>query len=241
CAQNQFTSMPISSMPNLLLIVAWDNQLESLDVSQNPLLFRIDVGGNNISELDVTNNPALIELSIGDNVIGNLDLSNNPLLERFYSTNGNTHTFLDFSSNPVLNTLIVQNLEDLQFINIQNGNTAGIVNLNLTVLSALGCVRVDPEVVGNIPDSWVYDEGTNFSADCTMGTDDLKESEIRIYPNHTQNQFFIDSNENLKQIEIFSFSGEKIMTKNELNNQPINVSNLNTGTFIIRMKTDSGK
>lgn len=241
CSQNLFTSMPLSTIVNLTNLVAWDNQLESLDVSQNPHLFRIDIGGNNMASLDVTNNPELIELSIGDNTIGNLDLTHNPLLERFYSINGNTHTYLDFSSNPALNQLIIQNLDDLEFVNIQNGNTAGIATLNLMGLSALGCVRVDSDVLGNIPESWVYDEGTNFSDSCVMGTGEISVSQPEIYPNPAQNQFNIQYAERINSVEIYALSGEKILSKNEENIHSVNVSNLTKGIYLVRITNNSGK
>jgi hypothetical protein len=241
CSQNLFISIPLSTIVNLTNLVAWDNQLEGLDVSQNPHLFRIDIGGNNVASLDVTNNPELVELSIGNNSIGNLDLSNNSLLQRFYSIYGNTHTFLDFSSNSALNQLILQNLDELQFVNIQNGNTAGITTLNLTGLPALGCVRIDSDVLGNIPESWVYDEGTNFSDSCVMGTQEISFTQPEIYPNPVQNQFNIKHSERITSVEIYSLSGEKILSKNEENIHSVNVSNLSKGIYLVKIKTISGR
>lgn len=241
CSQNVFTSIPLSTLNNLTNLVAWNNQLESLDVSQNPSLFRVDIGGNNVSSLDITNNPELVEISIGNNSISNLDLSNNPLLQRFYSSNGNTHTFLDFSSNPVLNTLVVQNIEELQFINIQNGNTSGITNLNLTGLSGLSCVKIDSDVLGNIPESWVYDEGTNFSNNCEMSIEEIQTVKPKLYPNPVKNELNIQYSELIHSIEIYSLSGKKLIRQKGDNINKVPVNQLEKGTYIVRILTQTGK
>jgi hypothetical protein len=62
-------------------------------------------------------------------------------------------------------------------------------------------------------------------------------NELKFYPNPTSSSVFLElRNEIVKQIYIFDLYGKLIENKNNINNQ-IDLSNLQTGTYII--KTDN--
>ncbi|MGL2964453.1 T9SS type A sorting domain-containing protein [Flavobacterium sp. RSB2_4_14] len=74
----------------------------------------------------------------------------------------------------------------------------------------------------------------------SLGIADVEASEIlKFYPNPTSHSVFLElKNENIKKIYIFDLNGKLIENKNVVINQ-INLSNLQTGTYII--KTDNHK
>ena len=63
---------------------------------------------------------------------------------------------------------------------------------------------------------------------------DLK---IKIYPNPTSNQLLIDTELDIREIEIIDITGKIIMTTKE-NTTTINVVNLTTGIYFIKLITD---
>lgn len=73
----------------------------------------------------------------------------------------------------------------------------------------------------------------------TMGMEEVwSPSTISIYPNPTENQLNISSKEEIKLVEVFSLSGQKLIsTKNKI----ASVSSLPKGTYIIKVSTVNGK
>lgn len=72
----------------------------------------------------------------------------------------------------------------------------------------------------------------------SLGIDELEiTDELKFYPNPTSSSVFLElKNEIVKQIFIFDLNGKLIENKNIVNNQ-FDLSNLQTGTYII--KTDN--
>ncbi len=239
CQQNNLTSLDLSANLTLQNLNAWGNHFTMLNVTQNTALTYLEISGSDLTELDITNNPNINFLSIGYNQIGELDLSQNVNLINFTSL-GNPHISLDFSLCPLLEFVSIADLSSLQFVNLQNGHNS-TMGLYLQEVPQLDCVRVDAEIMGNIPESWTYPEETNFSDECMMGAQDLIQNEIQIYPNPAKDQFFIRSDEQIQTVEIYSVSGEKLLSRNGRDIQSLNVSNLSKGIYLVRVKTNSGK
>lgn len=65
-------------------------------------------------------------------------------------------------------------------------------------------------------------------------------SKIQLYPNPTQDVLYIEnhSSEKIDQVEVYSISGQKILTRNEF--QQINLSSLNAGIYFVKIITVSG-
>ncbi|WP_182042725.1 T9SS type A sorting domain-containing protein [Moheibacter lacus] len=64
------------------------------------------------------------------------------------------------------------------------------------------------------------------------------QNSISVYPNPVENQLNIVSKEEIKSVEIYSLSGQKISSKKQ---NSVNVSHLPKGTYIIKTTTISGK
>mgnify|MGYP006428599315 CR=1 FL=1 len=87
--------------------------------------------------------------------------------------------------------------------------------------------------VNNVRDLYRYD--TVLSAG-----DYERKISVDIYPNPAQDHFFIKSNRQLNQITIHDLSGKKIFKKSKdlTESNPIDISKLKTGIYLLQMETD---
>ena len=76
------------------------NQINVLDLSKNNLLISISLKNNVLSELDVSQNKQLTEMDCSNNMLCKLNMKNG---------NNNNLVFCDFSNNPDLNCVVVDN------------------------------------------------------------------------------------------------------------------------------------
>ncbi|NDP28827.1 MAG: T9SS type A sorting domain-containing protein [Flavobacterium sp.] len=105
-------------------------------------------------------------------------------------------------------------------------NIAGDVIVSLVNNSATNRVAID-----NL--SW-----TCYSA---LGLETLSQKEFKIYPNPSNGNFnviFDNSNSN-NSVEIISLLGQKVFEKNNMQSSSISVSNLQKGTYLIKVTKDS--
>lgn len=61
---------------------------------------------------------------------------------------------------------------------------------------------------------------------------------ISVYPNPAENQLNIVSKEEIKSVEIFNLSGQKV---GSMKGSSVNVSHLSKGTYVVKVATTSGK
>jgi len=78
-----------------------------------------------------------------------------------------------------------------------------------------------------------------------VGIDDINDSNYKIYPNPTNSIFNIgvkDNNEKIK-VEIYDMTGRRVISTKNVVNQTItlNVNNLQSGHYIVKIINDSGK
>lgn len=78
-----------------------------------------------------------------------------------------------------------------------------------------------------------------LSQNINVGITQNNLSSIKIYPNPTQNQLIIDSNQKITNVTIINISGKVLKTVTNIKPR-INVSNLNKGVYFIRIKTING-
>ena len=80
---------------------------------------------------------------------------------------------------------------------------------------------------------------TASSADATLTIEDIYplDSRISVYPNPTANRIYIQV-DNIIKAELFDLVGRKII---ETNQNQIDLGNLNSGSFILKVTTDNNK
>ena len=77
------------------------------------------------------------------------------------------------------------------------------------------------------------------SACTALSTSDFDLNEISLYPNPTNSVFNLEiPNEVVKQVEIYDFSGKKLLKSNQ---HQIDVSSFATGIYMVQIQTESGK
>ncbi len=74
----------------------------------------------------------------------------------------------------------------------------------------------------------------------TMGMEEvnLNQNIVSIYPNPVENQLNISSKEEIKSVEIFNLSGQKV---GSMKGSSVKVSHLPKGTYVVKVATTSGK
>ncbi|MEM6687730.1 MAG: T9SS type A sorting domain-containing protein, partial [Bacteroidota bacterium] len=248
------TTVDISNNTALTFVSIQNNMLTSLDVTQNGALETLNVTGNNLTMLDVSQNTVLTSLSIGDNNLSAIDLSSNTSLDSFFTSGNPNLTAIDFSNNgnlfrvSIVNSFLtdvdfttnfglgeveVYDNPDITFINIANGNNAAITLADFTNSPLLTCIQIDS---GFTPpaSSWSKDASANYSSDCSLSVDDIEDVETRIYPNPASHQLSIISKKVIKDVTIYSSLGNKVLHTTDTT---INVSNLPSGVYLIKIKT----
>ena len=106
CANNDLTSIDVSNNTSLLVIHCHYNDLTSLDLSENILLTNLEAWNNNLASLDVSNNIALSVLNLHHNDLTSMDISSNTALTDL-NINHNDMESLDVSQNTELTKLYV--------------------------------------------------------------------------------------------------------------------------------------
>ena len=112
-------------------------------------------------------------------------------------------------------------------------------NPNITFICA------DESEIPTIQEIIIYNEYTNCttSSDCSLLNNNSIESEkkLTIYPNPAKNELFIETNSTeISFITIYNMIGQIIQTiPNAKNTTSIDVSNLKSGSYFIKIVTDN--
>ncbi|WP_452602707.1 InlB B-repeat-containing protein [Pontimicrobium sp. MEBiC06410] len=235
CGENQLTSLNITQNTALTMLRCADNQLTSLDISQNTALTELYPQDNQITSLDVSQNTMLQYFYCYNNQLTSLDISQNTMLIALQALN-NQLTSLDVSQNTALTQLFLQN-NQLTNLNIANGNNTGINNFSTLNNANLTCIQID---AGFTPSAnWQKDATASYNTNCgTLSINDFELENISIYPNPVRNTLFIELKETLVSMEIFNVVGKKVL-ESEISS--INVSNLSSGLYFLKVHTKDGK
>ncbi len=193
CDNNQITEINLTSNSQLIGFHLDNNQLTTIDCTGNPLLYYARCSNNNLTSISFNNNSKLIDLICSHNNIVELDFGQMPAIERL-RIHENSFISIDLTANPLLRDLAVFN-NQLQFLNVKNGN-----NQNFTGFAAfnnpnLMCIQVDDPTWSEA--NWTYiDPQMYFSEFCgaTAGDsdgdgvpddfDDYPQDALRAFDNH---------------------------------------------------------
>ena len=238
CANNNLSTLDVSQNTALIFLNCYDNNLSALDVSQNTALITLYCYINNLSILDLSQNTELSILNCHSNNLDILDVSQNTLLTSLSCTNNNLST-LTFSENTALTSLNCGN-NNLSSLNVKNGNNTNFSFFRTYVNPNLNCIDVDDATWST--NNWTYiDSQTSFNEDCgTMSIDEFSVSEFKMYPNPASELLTIrlnqDANYLLMNVNDQVFKKGKITNKENT----IDVSNLSSGIYFLKFKTDKG-
>ena len=237
----QLSELDISNLSLLKSLALYGCNLSEIDISNNPLLTNLNAELNPISELDTSNNPQLTYLYLSSNNLVDLNIENNLLLKTLRVTNTQIESF-DLSNHADLEWVILRSNNNLEALNIKNGNNQNIDPSYFDIrYTNLDCVQVDNPAYSYA--NWTNkDSETVYSTDCeNMSTNENSDDFIRVYPNPVENLLSIqNSNPKINQILIFDLSGKIILNQNlTVGTNQINVKNLPKGMYVVQIKSDN--
>ncbi|MFY8107824.1 MAG: T9SS type A sorting domain-containing protein [Bacteroidia bacterium] len=82
-----------------------------------------------------------------------------------------------------------------------------------------------------------YEFSSGITGLNTFGIETIK---IGLFPNPTHDFIFIESKENIKQVEVFDLNGKRLLFKEENRIEQIDLSELKTGVYLLKAKSDFG-
>src|SRR5690606_30053724 len=233
-------TIDLSDNLNLKTLLFRGIPVSDLNLSNNLQLEYIDVFGANLSELDVSNNVALKEL-----VLGNIDGVVNQEISS-----------LDLSNNTNLEVLYAQNLFNLEYLNLKNGNNT-ILNVELSCyfedepcsLNQLSCVLVDDEMAAqnNAPpyNTWYIEADFRYSESCVVGIDSPETSGIFFFPNPVSDKLYMNFPFGSERftVSVFDTNGRLLQKQNGMTSElvSVDVSRLADGLYLLEAVTDRGE
>lgn len=98
-----------------------------------------------------------------------------------------------------------------------------------------GVYTIEAEFGGNI-----YE--TIFGVNTNLGVEDLKATEISIYPNPASNALFVETNSMIEKVELFDLLGRKVLEISPAAEKTtMNISNLKSGMYIAIISSEGKK
>ncbi len=121
------------------------------------------------------------------------------------------------------------------------------VNIELTHFTDLGLtlpnyLQFKLGSTSDLNTTVVWFDNIYFSVDQgTTGVNDVELIDVSVYPNPTQNTWSINTDQNIKRIEVYDISGKMVKTNTpNSTNFVIDASNLNFGVYIAKVETSEG-
>ncbi len=261
CEFNQLTHLDFSQNLDLTDLYCENNQLNQLNISQNTVLRVLHCNSNDLNNLDISQSSALEYLACENNQLTHLDISQNTALTQLFCRD-NYLTLLDTSqnlaltqlwcrSNQLINLNFSQNVNlaevkchfnQLINLDLRNGNNTNIPNDSFNAFSNpdLTCIFVD-DAAWSIANWTNIDSNSTFvetQAECdALGLDEIEFNElIEVFPNPTNDSLNIRLTNGIESSEVVLYNvlGNSII---KTNNNFMDVSNLETGIYILRIIT----
>lgn len=79
------------------------------------------------------------------------------------------------------------------------------------------------------------DKAFYYSNKSFMSVEDFEKEKISLYPNPVKDNFTINTNDKIEQVEIYSINGQLLKT---VKSKKINTSDLPKGNYLVKIKTD---
>jgi hypothetical protein len=153
---------------------------------------------------------------------------------------------LDFSNVTNPNFTIIGDLDypKLRFVSIKNGliNQQSI-EINNDNQGLTFCVDAIEQIPSNYPNGWFWwdlPQNTTITNNCSLG---LQENDfiadIFAYPNPVKNFLNFKTEQNILKVEIYDIAG-RILSSNSISENKIDLSELKTGNYILKLFTEKG-
>ena len=93
------------------------------------------------------------------------------------------------------------------------------------------------QVAGDMTKTFIWDTPQSFA----LGTDNFDLSEVKLYPNPTENQWQVSSKDAIKKLEVFNLLGKRVLSITPNTKVATIVADkLNSGIYLAKIETASG-
>lgn len=174
-------------------------------------------------------------------------IMNGPILETFFLPQTNTLeifscpnamlTDIDLSNYNELTLIDVRNNE-LESLNVANGNNVNVTSFNSTGNPNLSCIIVDD--IAYSEENWTLIDPTTEFCEENLSVEEVVIKPVVIYPNPAQAYFQMDvTNHIIHKVEIIDLSGKKVKSfAQPLQKYPIH--ELSNGVYLLKLNTQKG-
>lgn len=257
CSYNQLAVLDVSNNHQLQSLKCDYNQLPTINISNNTALQTLSCSGNNLPQISLINNldlrvlncsynqltnlnlntnTELLELDCSHNQLTALHLQNDTLLYKINCTD-NSLTHLDVSNTYML--MLSCDNNNLQSLNLANGHNTSALTITAANNPNLTCVKVDNAAYSTVNwtgGSFIFDAGVSFSADCTVGVNELETKNITVYPNPTVGKVYFSEKTN---VQITNTVGQTILIKKNVTS--VDLTEQPEGLYFISLIDENGK
>lgn len=204
----------------------------------------IDIEGisnTNLEFIDISGCENLETFIMSSTNLNTIVLPLTTTLEVFSCTNGML-TNLDLSFYSALTSISVGD-NQLQSLNVANGNNTNVTFFSSTGNSDLTCIIVDDVTYSEV--NWTFiDPTTTFVAsqeECDeLSVDQFNLFDFSVYPNPTTDFFYLETDTQIYKIDVFNLNGKIVKSFNSNQNiYPVN--ELSKGIYIINIMSSLGK
>ena len=98
---------------------------------------------------------------------------------------------------------------------------------------------IEDPCINNLEDYGEYEDYTLNVG--TLGINNLNTQTFSYYPNPTENILNISSKKNVEEISVFNMSGQKVFIEMNITAKQIDLSSLNSGIYLVRVKLEGGQ
>ena len=268
CADNQLTTLDVSTLTNLQIFRCDRNDIGDLNIDGLFELRSLAYSGNNLPNLNVNPFTNLAFLYCDNNQITNLDLSGLPSISFLVCDHNNIQSlnlsnqinlrslYCDYNllTNLDVSTMLMVSLHcnnnPLVNLNMKTGNFFGNnllsqTNMNFSNCPTLTSICVDDFNINSIQNK-VNGYGyvnCSVNSNCNLSSVSFDFNQnIKIFPNPVSNTLNIEyDKQDMSTITISNVSGQTILTLNVgQHSNAIDVSELTQGVYFIKMITDQG-
>ena len=211
CLQNEIITLNLQELSNLTFLSCGTNQLSSINIQELENLEYVYCNNNLLTTINVKWLVNLKTLDCNTNQLINLDVQELANLKtlRCYK---NHLTALYLKEVKLNHTLLFQENPELSYICCDEDRITEIKNM--AIANGQNC---------------------EVNSECNVtNTQDLY-TNINAYPNPVSDILYLDTNENWIKVDIYDIAG-RITRTVSLNGQSIDVSELESGTYFIRLK-----
>lgn len=132
--------------------------------------------------------------------------------------------------------------EDLGVVNLNDYvDSLGMDRDGISFTLPLGISANGKYIVGNGLDFEDNIIAFMINLENEMGVKDLNSSTLTYYPNPVGNILHIDSKKEIKSIEVYNLSGQKVLLNSQINQKKMDVTKLLIGTYVFKITFENGQ